>query len=84
MKKIIITGSLLLASVGAVTAQGLYDIAPDYRSTESTPIKWSAGLSVGWDDNASASATSSGDDCYAHAYVGAAFVHLTPQTTHDF
>ncbi|MGJ8676035.1 MAG: outer membrane beta-barrel protein [Akkermansiaceae bacterium] len=80
MNKKIITGSLLLASIGAATAQGLYDIAPDYRATESSPIKWTAGLSFGVDDNVTPSQNNDDTVTYAHAYIGAAMTSISPQT----
>lgn len=81
MKKNIITGSIILASISAASAQGLYDIAPDYTAKESLPIKWTAGLSFGFDDNISPASGVEDDVTYVHAFVGASLVHITPQTT---
>lgn len=87
MKKQIIAGGFLLASLGAASAQGLYDIAPNDDARESLPITWSAGVSLGYDDNVTPTVIagpgheeSSGS---INAYVGAAWVSITPQTTWD-
>lgn len=87
MKKQIIAGGFLLASLGAACAQGLYDIAPNDDSLESLPITWSAGVSLGYDDNVTPTviAGPGADESSGsiNAYVGAAWVSLTPQTTWD-
>jgi hypothetical protein len=87
MNKQIIAGGILLASLGAASAQGLYDIAPNDDVQDSLPITWSAGASLGYDDNVTPTVVagpgreeSSG---YISAYVGAAWVTVTPQTTWD-
>ncbi len=78
----------MLASLGAASAQGLYDIAPNDDALESLPITWSAGVDIGYNDNVTPTVTK-GFDGYeegsgnVHAYVGAAWVSLTPQTTWD-
>ena len=85
MKKQFIAGTVLLASLGLASAQGLYDIAPNDEAKESSPLKWNAGLSLGWDDNVTpTSVANSGDETtYVDAYVGASLVSITPQTTWD-
>ncbi|MBK1831600.1 hypothetical protein JIN77_12740 [Verrucomicrobiaceae bacterium R5-34] len=87
MKKQLITGAFALASLGAASAQGLYDIAPNDDAQESSPLKWNAGVSFGYDDNVSPTVLSgpgSEDDVtYVNAYVGASLVSITPQTTWD-
>jgi len=75
-----------LLAVGAVSAQGLYDIAPNDDAEESSPIKWNAGISFGYDDNVNPTtlAGSPGfedDVTFVNAYVGASLVTITPQTT---
>ncbi len=40
MKKQFIAGTVLLASLGLASAQGLYDIAPNDDAKESSPLKW--------------------------------------------
>ncbi|MCP5534648.1 MAG: outer membrane beta-barrel protein [Akkermansiaceae bacterium] len=83
MKKHFIAGTVMLASLGAASAQGLYDIAPNDDAQESSPIKWSAGLSGGWDDNVTPTLGNGDEVTYIDAYVGAALVSITPQTTWD-
>lgn len=78
----------MLASLGVASAQGLYDIAPNIDAKESSPIKWSAGLSIGQDNNVTPTApagTPGFEDevAYVRAYVGASLVSITPQTTWD-
>ncbi len=73
----------MLASLGVASAQGLYDIAPNDDAQESLPLKWSAGVSVGWDDNVTPTAGNNDEVMYVDAYVGAAMVSITPQTTWD-
>lgn len=88
MKKQIMTGSIVLASLGVVSAQGLYDLAPNVEAKESSPLKWSAGLEIGIDDNVTptvpAGASGFEDEVtFLRAYVGTSFVSITPQTTWD-
>ncbi|MDC0088254.1 outer membrane beta-barrel protein [Akkermansiaceae bacterium] len=85
MKKNILTGSIILASMGVASAQGLYDIAPSFTEKESSPIKWTAGLSVGVDDNVSPSTLFAEDDSigFLNAFVTASLRSITPQTTWD-
>lgn len=78
----------MLASFGVAAAQGLYDLAPNIEAKESSPIKWSAGLEVGYDDNVSPTILAGtpgfeDDVTFLRAYVGASFVSITPQTTWD-
>ncbi len=78
----------MLASLGAACAQGLYDLAPNDDALESLPITWSAGISVGYDDNVTPTVIKGSegyedDSGYVSAYVGAAWVSITPQTTWD-
>lgn len=78
----------MLASLGAACAQGLYDIAPNDDALESMPITWSAGIDLGYDDNVTPTITK-GNVGYEEesgsvgAYVRAAWVSITPQTTWD-
>lgn len=94
MNKQIIAGGILLASLGAASAQGLYDMAPNDDALESLPITWSAGLSLGYEDNVTPTVVKSPilgsgtpgyreSSGYVSAYVGAAYVNITPQTTWD-
>ena len=87
MKKQLFTGALAIAAISSVSAQGLYDIAPNDDAQESSPIKWTAGVSFGYDDNVTPTALSGAgfedDVTYVSAYVGASLVSITPQTTWD-
>lgn len=90
MKKQLITGGFILASLGAASAQGLYDLATldDDGGKENLPLTWSAGVSVGYDDNVTPTVIKGNegyedDSGYVNAYVGAAWVSITPQTTWD-
>ena len=77
----------MLASLGVASAQGLYDIAPNDDATESSPIKWNAGISYNIDDNVTPTITAGpgyeDEASSVTAYVGASLVSLTPQTTWD-
>ena len=54
MKNIILTSALGLATGGLLSAQGLYNIMPfDDEPTDTLPLHWTAGASLGWDSNAS-------------------------------
>ena len=85
------TGSIVLASLGVVSAQGLYDLAPNVEAKESSPLKWSAGLEIGIDDNVTPTVTNvpagnpgfEDEVTFLRAYVGTSFVSITPQTTWD-
>jgi hypothetical protein len=87
MKKEMIAGCILLASLGAVSGQGLYDIAPSDKVQEGLPITWSAGASLGYDDNVTPTVVAGPGykekSGYISAYVGAAWATVTPQTTWD-
>ena len=88
MKKSLMLLSLAPLIANVVCAQGLYDIAPSDEIKEDSPLSWSAGLSYSYDDNVSptiASGNQGADDKASsiNAYVGAAFVSITPQTTWD-
>lgn len=80
----LLTASLALASsIASVQAgNGLYYVPDD--TEESLPIKWSAGVSVIYDDNTSPGGAFDGDETLAiNPYVGVSFVSVTPQTTVD-
>lgn len=76
------------STIGLLSAQGLYDLAPNDEAKESSPIKWMAGISYNWDDNVSPTvlpglAGYEDDVSSINAYVGASLVSITPQTTWD-
>ena len=83
MKKQFIAGAVALASLGVASAQGLYDVAPNTEAQESLPLKWSAGVSFGYDDNVTPTVGNNDEVTSVNAYVGAAMVSITPQTTWD-
>lgn len=83
MKKHIITVAALLASVSSLSAQGLYNIAPDYTAKESLPIKWTAGASIGVDDNFSPLSSPDDSVTFVNLFVGASLASVTPRTAWD-
>lgn len=89
MNKTFISSAFGLAASGLLSAQGLYNIMPfDDEPTDSLPLNWTAGTSLGWDSNASpqfseCSGVDSDDVVYLSAFVQANFVSKTPQTTID-
>lgn len=75
--------AIYCAAAAAVSAQGLFNIAPNDDAVDSMPIEWTAGINIGYDDNLApgqATETSSG---YATAFVGASIVNVNAQTTWD-
>jgi len=84
MNKNTIAISLLTAlSAGSLGAQSLYDLAPDDSTTESLPLAFTAGFNLGYDNNPTP--LFGGDESfYGQAYVGATFLHNSPQTTFNF
>ena len=89
MKNTLICSALGLAAGGLLSAQGLYNIMPfDDEPTDSLPLHWTAGASIGWDTNASplfseCLGQESQEVAYLSAFVQANFVSKTPQTTID-
>ena len=89
MKKTLIVSAFGLAAGGLLSAQGLYNIMPfDDEPTDSLPLSWTSGASVGWDSNASPQFTEcdgidAEDVVYLSGFVQANFVSKTPQTTID-
>ena len=89
MKKTVIASALGLATGGLLSAQGLYNIMPfGDEPTDSLPLNWTAGASLGWDSNASpvfseSPGVDTDDVIYLSAFVQANFVNKSPQTTID-
>lgn len=88
MKKQLLAVTATLSLPVAAVAQGLYDLAPTDEVQESSPINWTAGISLNYDDNVTPTISSGAagyeDDVTSiNAYVGASLVSLTPQTTWD-
>ena len=81
MKKITAT-TLGLLSVSSLCAQSLFDLAPKDGETESSPLFWTVGASLGYDDNPTPG--SDNETAYGVVYVGAAFLSQSPQTTVEF
>ncbi|MBK1832969.1 outer membrane beta-barrel protein [Roseibacillus ishigakijimensis] len=74
-----------LLPCAAVSAQGLYSIAPnDDEASESLPLTYVVGASVGYDDNPTPY-FSNGDEesFYVSAFAQANWTSVTPQTTWD-
>lgn len=89
MKNIVIVSAFGFAAGGLLSAQGLYNIMPfDDEPTDSLPLNWTVGASVGWDSNASPQFSNTpgvdtDDVMYLAGFVQANFVNKTPQTTLD-
>jgi hypothetical protein len=76
-----------VASFGVACAQGLYFVGDD--TSESSPIRWTVGASVVYDDNINPGVVAGNagfdEDAWSiNPYVGAAFTSQSPQTTLDF
>ncbi len=86
MKKYLAVAAFGFASVGSSSAQSLFDLAPDLAEEDSFPLRWSAGVGVGYDDNATplSGAADKNSTLFANAYVGASLLNNTPQTTTEF
>jgi len=85
MKKQSITAFALGAALmGSAGAQSLYDLAPDDTVSESLPLTYTAGVNLGFDDNPTPLLGGDDSAMYGQAYVGAAFLTNTPQTTLNF
>ncbi|MCH1508976.1 MAG: hypothetical protein L7T84_07215, partial [Akkermansiaceae bacterium] len=85
MKKHFTVIAVSLIPLGSASAQSLFDLAPSNDDSEPLPLTWTAGASVGHDDNAAP--FFNGPDqssLYGSAYVGASFLSRTPSTTTEF
>jgi hypothetical protein len=85
MKKQFTVTAVSLICIGSVSAQSLFDLAPSNDDSEPLPLTWTAGASLGFDDNAVPFFP--GEDqssLYGSAYVGASFLSRTPATTTEF
>lgn len=76
-----------VASFGVACAQGLFYVGDD--ATESSPIRWTVGASVVYDDNINPGVVAGNlgydEDAWSiNPYVGASFTSQSPQTTIDF
>jgi len=66
---------------GSLCAQSLYDLAPDDAETDGLPLTWTAGVNLGYDDNPTPLLGNDDSSLYGQAYIGAAFLKNSPQTT---
>ena len=78
--------SIAISALGAavVSAQSLYDLAPDDTTTESLPLTYTAGVNLGFDDNPTPLLGGDDSAMYGQAYIGATFLNNSPQTTLNF
>ena len=83
-KHSIASGVIGAAMIGSLSAQSLFDLAPDDTTTDSLPLTYTAGVNVGFDDNPTPLVGNDDSSLYGQAYVGAAFLNNSPQTTLSF
>ncbi|MDB4637195.1 hypothetical protein OAE90_01840, partial [bacterium] len=83
MKKITATAIGLL-SASSLCAQTLFDLAPSEEASESLPLTWVVGASLGYDDNPTPIGNNSNESAYAVGYVGASFLSEAPQDRVEF
>ncbi|MDA7535950.1 outer membrane beta-barrel protein [Akkermansiaceae bacterium] len=83
MKKITATAVGLL-SASSLCAQTLFDLAPSEETSESLPLTWVVGASLGYDDNPTPIGNNSNESAYAVGYVGASFLSEAPQDRVEF
>ncbi|MDB4283863.1 outer membrane beta-barrel protein [bacterium] len=83
MKKITATAIGLL-SASSLCAQTLFDLAPSEEASESIPLTWVVGASIGYDDNPTPIGNDSNESVYAVGYVGASFLSEAPQDRVEF
>lgn len=85
MKKQFTVTAVSLICIGSASAQSLFDLAPSNDDSEPLPLTWTAGASVGFDDNAVPFLPGADQSSlYGSAYVGASFLSRTPATTTEF
>ena len=78
----IFTLAAILGSVSSLSAQSLYDLAPEADEASSLPLTYVAGVNFGIDDNPTPLLAGGEDNTfYGQAYVGASFLNQTAQTT---
>lgn len=76
------TLAAILGSVSSLSAQSLYDLAPEADESSSLPLTYVAGVNFGIDDNPTPLLANGEDNTfYGQAYVGASFLNQTAQTT---
>ena len=83
-KQIFAIAAVGMATAGALCAQSLFDLAPDEAEKDSLPLTWTAGATIGYDDNPTPLLGNDDSSLYGQAYVGATFLSNTPSTTTSF
>jgi len=77
--------ALPFACASTLSAQGLFDIAPNDEAVESSPIKYSAGVSVGYDTGTQRDDVDTDQEtAYVGAYIGANMVAIDDRHTLEF
>lgn len=72
------------AMSGVVNAQGLFDVNPNETEGESSALRYTVGVAVGYDDNVNpTSGVAEESSLYARATVGANVVTRGPRTSWD-
>ncbi len=71
------------ASATALSAQGLFNITPNDEAQTSIPLKWTAGVNFGYDDNLNPGEDNEESSASVTAFVGASLVNVDAQTTWD-
>jgi hypothetical protein len=83
MKLIKFTAAATLLS-GVASAQGLFDVNPNESETESLPLKYTVGVSFGYDDNVTpTTAGPESSSTYVRGNVGSNLVVRGEQTAWD-
>jgi len=74
----------LSAISGVANAQGLFDVNPNEIESESSPLRYNVGASLGYDDNVNpTSGVAEESSAYAKIYLGANLVTRGPRTAWD-
>lgn len=85
MKKATFSALAAIASIGALSAQGLYFLQDEVQ--ESIPAKWTVGINLVWDNNMNptiASGPGFEEEAWSlNPYVAVTLTNVSPQTTLD-
>lgn len=74
----------LSAITGVANAQGLFDVNPNETESESSPLRYNAGVTFGYDDNVNPTSGLADDSStYARALLGANLVTRNARTSWD-
>lgn len=83
MKIIKYTAGVVMLS-GVASAQGLFDVNPNETEYESSPLRYTAGVNFGYDDNVNpTSGRAEEDSAYVNGTLGANLVVRGPRTSWD-